>query len=438
MEDKYIGMKFNRLTVLEPVEYKSKSGKPCIRYKCKCDCGKFTEVLLSNLTSGKVKSCGCLARELREQKLIAEMVGKKFGRLTVLSKAESRVTSRGKKISIWHCKCDCGNECDVVGTYLRKGKTKSCGCYSIDKHREILFKDLTGMRFGRLTVIDENKDYNKSHTLWNCICDCGNPSIVQASNLLDGHSTSCGCKTRENAHGRYQDLTGEVFGKLTVTAKIGTITKNNGTKVIQWSCLCECKNVTTAYSSDLLNGKKKSCGCSQFERPYRDLTGKRFGRLIVIERVDDKVSNNGRKRAIWRCQCDCGRTCEVYGDGLTSYGAKSCGCIKSYGEFMTRKYLDEHHITYEYQKKFNDLKGVGNRLLSYDFYLPDLNLLIECQGAQHYSPVNYYGGEDFLNKQQEHDKRKREYAELHNIELFEIDYTEYNNIENILQEVLGD
>ena len=75
------------------------------------------------------------------------------------------------------------------------------------------------------------------------------------------------------------------------------------------------------------------------------------------------------------------------------------------------------------------LKG-GN--LSYDFYLPDYNLLIECQGIQHEKWVkNWITKEDF-EKQLEHDKRKKQYAKEHNINLLEIWYYDIDNIENIL------
>ena len=89
------------------------------------------------------------------------------------------------------------------------------------------------------------------------------------------------------------------------------------------------------------------------------------------------------------------------------------------------------------QKKFDGLIGMGNGLLSYDFYLPNLqyNLLIEYQGKQHdrYLPGFHKSKKDFLT-QLEHDKRKREYAQKHNINLLEIWYWDFDNIEKILDE----
>ena len=94
------------------------------------------------------------------------------------------------------------------------------------------------------------------------------------------------------------------------------------------------------------------------------------------------------------------------------------------------------------QKTFKGLIGVGNGLLSYDFYLPKYNLLIEFQGKQHEKPVDFAGkGKEWAEKQfeqqKEHDKRKREYAEENKIKLLEIWYKDFDNIETILEKELS-
>ena len=84
-------------------------------------------------------------------------------------------------------------------------------------------------------------------------------------------------------------------------------------------------------------------------------------------------------------------------------------CNESHGERFIRNYLDKHHIKYIPQKKFSNLKD--KTYLSYDFYLPKYNILIEYQGVQHFIA----GGKgkfskEYFNIQQYHDKIKREYA----------------------------
>lgn len=60
-----------------------------------------------------------------------------------------------------------------------------------------------------------------------------------------------------------------------------------------------------------------------------DLTGKRVGRLIVLDRADDHIAYNGRRRIMWRCKCDCGKETVVRGDHLRSGRIRSCGCFLS-------------------------------------------------------------------------------------------------------------
>ena len=111
-------------------------------------------------------------------------------------------------------------------------------------------------------------------------------------------------------------------------------------------------------------------------------------------------------------------------------------CNISYGERMITDVLTKLGINFIYQHPYDDLIGVNGGLLTYDFYLPQYNLLIEFQGEQHEKPVKYFGGEEKFKIQQEHDKRKRNYAESHNIELLEIWYYDINLVEDILLKVL--
>lgn len=116
---------------------------------------------------------------------------------------------------------------------------------------------------------------------------------------------------------------------------------------------------------------------------------------------------------------------------LRGYGCPICN--ESHGEREIRRYLDLHNIRYESQKTYNGLLGLDNGLLSYDFFLPDYNILIEYQGNFHDGSVKYKNySHSLLERQMEHDKRKRLYAKTNDITLIEIWYWDYKNIENIL------
>jgi hypothetical protein len=81
------------------------------------------------------------------------------------------------------------------------------------------FIDLTEQQFGRLTVVSINREHKSYKVFWNCLCSCGNTTIVPTSNLKNGHSSSCGCKTIEvsktHGHsGKYISKTYKVWQTL--------------------------------------------------------------------------------------------------------------------------------------------------------------------------------------------------------------------------------
>lgn len=127
-----------------------------------------------------------------------DLTGQKIGKLTVIKKGKGRLTKGGQYKTTWICKCDCGNYSEVDGEKLRTRHTLSCGCNK-KKSRSKYFTDLTGQRFGRLTVVRfikpeerEAKQYN-----WWCKCDCGKEIKACAYKLKKGLQKSCGCLKEE-------------------------------------------------------------------------------------------------------------------------------------------------------------------------------------------------------------------------------------------------
>lgn len=116
------------------------------------------------------------------------LLGQKFGRLTVVDYAENK---SGR--SAWTCKCDCGVTKIINSNDLKSGNTKSCGCYKKELSSERYTIDLIGKRFGKLVVL-EHKGSNKFwQSLWLCQCDCGGYKIVCRTHLTNGDTKSCGC-----------------------------------------------------------------------------------------------------------------------------------------------------------------------------------------------------------------------------------------------------
>ena len=114
-------------------------------------------------------------------------------------------------------------------------------------------------------------------------------------------------------------------------------------------------------------------------------------------------------------------------------GVYCIDCNNSQLEEITKRILQKYNIEYKSQVKYDGLIGLGNGNLSYDFYLPNYNLLIECQGEQHehYCKGFHKNKADF-ERQLEHDRRKKQYAIDHNINFLEIWYYDIDNIEKIL------
>lgn len=111
-----------------------------------------------------------------------DLIGKRFGLLLVCGRTNN---SRGR--NYWVCRCDCGNE-KLVNTHdLTSGKVHSCGC--------IRRKDLTGQKFGYLTVIKASESKSaEGRRMWVCECCCGN-LVERDTKALTSHKTrSCGCK----------------------------------------------------------------------------------------------------------------------------------------------------------------------------------------------------------------------------------------------------
>lgn len=177
-----------------------------------------------------------------------DLTGRTFNNLKVLYRIEDYVSPSGVHKSRWHCKCECGNECDVISDNLRTGNTKTCGCTKTD------IDSIVGKDFYDWKVIKEvEPKFGKRKFL--CRCKCGNEKEVYASHLIHGNSKSCGkCKIPQ-----YQDLCGQAFGYLKVLRENKSRYTN---KTHCWDCECMlCGSITTVSTNSLHRGNTSSCGC---------------------------------------------------------------------------------------------------------------------------------------------------------------------------------
>lgn len=241
-----------------------------------------------------------------------------------------------------------------------------------------------------------------------------------------------------------RDLIGQTFGKLHVVGFAEAAVRKG--YYGSYHCECECGNEVDVARSELLSGKHLSCGCR-----YTDLTGRTFGYWHVDGIAEPLITPGGTKVMRYHCTCRCGTKRVIIARSLTTGRSSSCGCFRdemaiSKYELCVRRYLEEHGFTaglddnkqvgYVQHKSYDDLLGLGGNRLSYDFYVKSAvgEWLIECQGGQHYFPVELWGGQEAFEKQLEHDARKRDYAQQLGVALIEIPYTAftYESVSDIL------
>ena len=198
----------------------------------------------------------------------------------------------------YKCKCECGNECVVYSYSLKKGNTKSCGCLKREP------ADLTGQKFGKLTAIE--KVNNEGYWKWQC--ECGKQKIIKADSVKSGRTRSCGCL-------RLEDLTGQKFGKLTAIERVN----NEG----YWKWQCECGKQKIIKADSVKSGRTRSCGCLNGKNQLVIPEGSKYGKLTVIK----KVGRNKHNYIMYECKCDCGNTVIVKGSSLHGGTTQSCGCV---------------------------------------------------------------------------------------------------------------
>jgi hypothetical protein len=126
-------------------------------------------------------------------------------------------------------------------------------------------RDLTGLTFGRLTVVRQVESSPRGYRQWLCDCSCGKQAVVRTSYLTGGKTESCGCAWDEAWRGRnarkFVNLTGRRFGRLKVLGP-----SHVRGKVMQWFVKCDCGKEKTCDGHALKQGLTRSCGCLQRER----------------------------------------------------------------------------------------------------------------------------------------------------------------------------
>ena len=226
------------------------------------------------------------------------------------------------------------------------------------------------------------------------------------------------------------DLTGQKFGRLTVLYRDTEAEKLKKDRHAMWKCQCECGNQTTVIGKDLRAGKSQSCGCLQKERTSQansnNFIGKKFGLLTVIKQMP---SQNHRTYWKCRCDCGneiivCARELSR-GDTQSCGCLFSKGETKIQQILQANSYEYKTQITFA---DFKTEKNRPYRYDFGIFENNTLKCLIEYNGKQHYEAFGGWSDDNCLQLNQERDQLKQEYCQKNNIPLLIIPYTDYNKL----------
>ena len=309
-------------------------------------------------------------------------------------------------------------------------------------------KDLTGLKFGHWTVIEQTEDKIKPNgehvATWLCECDCLEKTQrnVTGESLRAGTSSSCGCERIKRIKSKprvRKNLIGNVYGRLTV---IG-YDENSNDEYPKWICMCSCGNRGSYYENNLIYGKTLSCGCFRLEQVRNkcliDISGNKYGYLKVIGISDKFICYRGYKNYLWECMCDCGehvyRTKEqlMYGHFLYCGNCNFSTHI-SYGEKFMIALLKQANVSYI--REFSRADADWCNDYRYDFFLLNYNTIIEVHGEQHYKNSFKSIGNMSLEEVQLNDKRKKEKAIQNGIDNYIIIDCQKSNLEYLKTSIL--
>lgn len=291
-----------------------------------------------------------------------------------------------------------------------------------------------------LRLINQNvlplEEYVNASTKIDILClNCNNVFSASPDNLL--HNKGCPICARK-IRGLKRRKTHEKFiEEMEIKHPELIVNSMYTTSFDKVNCTCKiCGNIFEGTPANMLYGSGcNECGNkkigAKLTKPFLQFEEELYNVNQDVTILGEYVKQSSRIHVM--CNV-CGHEWSPIGTSLLlGFGCPMCA--NSHGEKRIDRYLHSLNISHEHQKEYDGLCGSRGGMLSYDFYLSDYNLLIEYQGEYHDGTVCNQTQEEF-NRQVLHDKLKKEYAKTNNIELIEIWYYDYNNIETILNHYL--
>lgn len=256
--------------------------------------------------------------------------------------------------------------------------------------------------------------------------ECGHVWLAIPSKLLTGRGCP-ECSGRKITHKTFIKKVYDVNKNIRINGKY-----NGAFSRVECECML-CNHQWNPIANSLIQG----FGCPKCNIERQRKTHGDF--VLELNMINDSIKvigdyvNNVTPIKVSCTKSKCNHEWMAYPCNLLRGG----GCPRckkpSSREVQVFNTLSEFY-NIEPQKTFDGLVGINNGNLSYDFYInhEGRKILIEVQGRQHRMPVPVFGGEEKFKIQQEHDRRKRDYAEKNGYELIEI--WDYDDCLEVLKE----
>lgn len=308
---------------------------------------------------------------------------------------------------------------------------------------------------GKVTSIETARRYVKENTECELVsdewvnsttpmrfkCRCGNEFVSTWNKFRnDDHRKCHECAVKDEYDAKrlaVDEVARRVYERSGAQYLSGEY-KNQKSKL---TFLCTCGTVFTKPVDGLIYGKASglcaSCGAKvrgrkqALTREYVADMAKKAGAELLSETYETAITP-------LRFRCSCGREFITTWNTFASHGktrCNECSGDESHGEHEVRRWLEEHGVAYEAEKRFDDCR-FHYKAYPFDFYLPEQRICIEFDGEHHFRPVAFGGSENEFALIKTRDANKDAYCKKNGIRMVRIPYWEKKNIDEILSALL--
>ena len=310
--------------------------------------------------------------------------------------------------------------------------------YDLDYYNKKL-KEKYNNEYSILTTSEEYKTLNSHSKIKFKHNTCNTIFYKSLHGLLRDEKCPLCSKTKRKSIQYYQMYLDNKFGKdIYEILSTEYINSYNKIKIKHLKCnyewditpnlICDLKSCPNCKKNNLINYANNKRNSYEYIKNYIE-------NFKDYKLISKNYKNNKDKIKIKHLKCN-----KIYITKFNTFqnGCRCPYCNQSKGETKIENWLIKNNYEYEKQYTFKDCKNIKE--LPFDFKLENDSdnkiILIEYDGVQHFEKAWFDTEDDFINRQKR-DEIKNKYCKQHcNIDLYRIKYTDFNNIENILETII--